>query len=269
MPEALASLRKYWWVGYTAARSNLAYLTEVATRTLFLVLILFIFLQLWRVTYQAEGSERLAGLTLTEMLWYLAVTEAITISTVNVGAEVDSDVRTGALAVQLIRPLSYPLYRLCLMLGERFVRFAINISVALLIALLLAGGITLSPSGVLMCIVVLPLAFTLDFFGEFVIGLLAFWLEDTSGLRLIYRRLTMILGGMLFPLPLFPDWAQPILNALPFASVVYAPARLLIRPDAQFFVETLAKQFTFVVLYAAITFLLFRVAVRKVNNNGG
>jgi ABC-2 type transport system permease protein len=35
-----------------------------------------------------------------------------------------------------------------------------------------------------------------------------------------------ILSGMIVPLPLFPDWAQPVLNALPFRGLVDVPFRL-------------------------------------------
>src|SRR5919201_3661745 len=130
-------LRKYTWIGLTAARSNLAYFGEVATRTVFLGVVLYIFLQLWRVTYTETRSLQLGGLTLAQMLWYLAMTEAIILSSPRVSNEVDQDVRTGALAVQLIRPLAYPLARLWTTLGERFVRFALNAVVGAIIALLL------------------------------------------------------------------------------------------------------------------------------------
>src|SRR5262249_59654028 len=90
------ALRKYTWLGLIAARSNLAYLSEVATRTLFLAVILFIFLQLWRVTYSETGAVRLGGLTLAQMLWYLAVTEAVTLSAPPVAPEGDQGVPTRA-----------------------------------------------------------------------------------------------------------------------------------------------------------------------------
>jgi len=38
----MIAVRKYTWLGLIAARSNLAYLGEVATRTLFLAVILYI-----------------------------------------------------------------------------------------------------------------------------------------------------------------------------------------------------------------------------------
>jgi len=193
----MIAFRKYTWLGLIAARSNLAYLGEVATRTLFLAVILYIFLQLWRVTYSETASATLGGLTLAQMLWYLAMTEAITLSTPRVAQEVDQDVRTGALAVQLIRPLDYPLARLWMTMGERLVRFGLNVAVGCTLALLLVGPIAFTPAGLLMFALTLPLAFGLDFAGNFLIGLAAFWIEDTTGLALIYSRVTMILGGML------------------------------------------------------------------------
>jgi ABC-type uncharacterized transport system permease subunit len=98
----LSSVNKYTLICLTAARSNLAYLTEVASRGLFVFVILYIFLQLWRVTYAETNAEQLGGFTLAQMLWYLGITESIVLSSPPVAQEVDQDVRTGALAVQLI-----------------------------------------------------------------------------------------------------------------------------------------------------------------------
>ena len=65
--------------------------------------ILYIFLRLWQVTYSETGASELGGLSLPQMLWYLVMTEAIVLSEPRVTDDVDQDVRTGALAVQLIK----------------------------------------------------------------------------------------------------------------------------------------------------------------------
>jgi ABC-2 type transport system permease protein len=265
----MIGLRKYTWLGLIAARSNLAYLGEVATRTLFLAVILFIFLQLWRVTYSETGATTLGGLTLAQMLWYLAMTEAITLSAPRVAQEVDQDVRTGALAVQLIRPLEYPLARMWTALGERLVRFVLNAAVGAVLALLLVGPIAFTPSGLLMFALALPLAFVLDFLGNFLIGLAAFWIEDTSGLTLIYSRVTMILGGMLIPLELFPERFQPILRALPFAGIVYGPARMFVQPDAGFLADLALRQGIAIGAFGLAVAAVYRVALGRIHSNGG
>jgi hypothetical protein len=67
--------------------------------------------------------------------------------------------------------------------------------------------------------------------GFLIIGLTAFWLEDTVGITLIYSRMTMILGGMLLPLELFPPVFKTALKMLPFGYIVSGPARLFVHPD--------------------------------------
>src|SRR5262245_17857949 len=265
----MMGIRKYTWIGLTAARSNLAYLGEVATRTVFLAVILYIFLQLWRVTYTETRSTQLGGLTLAQMLWYLSMTEAITLSAPRVAQEVDQDVRTGALAVQLIRPLAYPLARLWTTLGERLVRFALNAVVGAAMALGFVGPIAFTAAGLLLFALALPLAFVLDFLGNFLIGLAAFWLEDTSGLTLIYSRVTMILGGMLIPIELFPSAFQPVLRALPFASMVYGPARLFVHPDTAFLSDLVLRQGAAIAIFTLAVALVYRAALRRIHSNGG
>ncbi|WP_335211984.1 ABC transporter permease [Nostoc sp.] len=263
------SLNKYTWIGLTAARSNLAYLGEVASRGIFLFVILYIFLQLWRLTYAETDVEQLGGLTLAQMLWYLGITESIVLSSPQVALEVDEDVRTGALAVQLIRPLSYPLYRLWTTLGERTVRFGLNLAIASLVALLFVGTIPLNLGGILLFIVALPLAFVLDFLATFLVGLGAFWLENTTGLMLIYSRLMMILGGMLIPLELLPEAWQPVLQALPFASILYGPARLFVHPNLAFASQLLVRQGVAIAVLALLVALVYRTAVKRIHAHGG
>lgn len=265
----MMALRKYTWIGLTAARSNLAYLSEVAARTVFLAVILYIFLRLWQVTYGDTGATQLGGLTLPQMLWYLVMTETLTLSAPRVAPEIDQDVRTGALAVQLIRPLSYPLARLWSTLGERLVRFGLNLVVGAAIALLLVGPIAFSAGGLLLFLLALPCAFTLDFLGQFLIGMGAFWLEDTSGLLLIYSRITMILGGMLIPLELFPQAVQPWLRALPFSSIIYGPARMFVHPDATFLRDLIVRQGLAIVVLAGAVALVYRAGIRRIHANGG
>jgi ABC-2 type transport system permease protein len=265
----MMALRKYTWIGLTAARSNLAYLSEVAARTVFLAVILYIFLRLWQVTYGDTGATQLGGLTLPQMLWYLVMTETLTLSAPRVAPEIDQDVRTGALAVQLIRPLSYPLARLWSTLGERLVRFGLNLVVGAAIALLLVGPIAFSVGGLLLFLLALPFAFTLDFLGQFLIGMGAFWLEDTSGLLLIYSRITMILGGMLIPLELFPQAVQPWLRALPFSSIIYGPARMFVHPDAAFLRDLIVRQGLAIVVLAGAVALVYRAGIRRIHANGG
>lgn len=260
---------RYFWIAYTAARSNLAYASELIFRCSFLTIILYIFMRLWKSVYAGAGEDRIGGLTLPQMLWYLVITEAIYMSAPRVAAEVDDDVRTGRLAVHLIRPLSYAGGHLSRAMGDRVVRFAINLTVGSVLALFLVGPIPLRASGVVMFLATLPAAFLLDFLGMFLIGLCAFWLESTSGLALIYTRTVMMFGGMFLPLAIYPAMLQPILRVLPFASMLSAPGVMFVNPSLLLMKESIVIQGAAVVVFAVMVGIVQFIAMRRLFANGG
>ncbi len=265
----MTQLRKYSFLGLTAIRSSFAYLGEQLFGLVFLGVILFIFLQLWRATFAGAGAVKLGDLSLGQMIWYLAIAEGVVMSRPKIASEVDQDVRSGSLSVQLLRPLEYPLAKLTSSFGERLVLFGLIAGTGCLLALIFVGTIPFSIKGLGSFLLVLPIALLLDTLGFLMVGLSAFWLEDTSGFTLIYSRMTMVLGGMLIPLELFPDFAKPIVEWLPFSSAVYAPARLFVCPNLELFWGVIVRQGLSLVVLGLIVFLLYRAGLKRIHSNGG
>jgi ABC-2 type transport system permease protein len=263
------AIRKYVWIGVTSARANLAYTGEVIVRTIFMAVILFIFLRLWTAVYSSSSSERLGGLTLAQMLWYLMITEALWMSSSRVSYEVDEDVRTGRLAIQITKPLSYPFALLGKAMGERIVRFVINLTVGSAVALILVGPIRLTPQGIAMFIGILPLAFALDVLGLIMVGMFAFWFESTTGLAIMYSRVAMLAGGTVLPLDLYPEALQNVLYWLPFATMIYAPARMLVAPEPGFLQHVLIVQGLGLAAFIAAVFAIQHLALKRIHSHGG
>lgn len=231
-PGGLAALlAKTWAVLRITIAARMAYLGELLVRTIFLVLILFIFTQLWRATNQTQDISATTGFTIPQLIWYLAFTEAIMLSAGRYAQEVDREVRSGEIAYRLARPLPYPLYHLGAMLGERLLRFGLNLLVGLGVAVAVVGPIRLAPLAVLAALSAALLAFVVDWIFSFTISLLSFWVENTDGLHLLYSRMLMLLGGMLIPLDAYPAWLGRIAQALPFQYLVYQPARLFVQTE--------------------------------------
>jgi ABC-2 type transport system permease protein len=262
-------LRKYTWIAWTSARSSLAYFGDAIGRIIFFTILLFIFLRLWTVTFTQTGATHLAGLSIVQMLWYLTITEAIMLSGPKVSTLIDEDVRTGAIAVQLLRPMSYAYYRLASTLGERVIRFLVNLVTGCVITFILVGSFPLVGIGVLTLWLTLPMAFILDFLALFIVGIMAFWLEDTSGIFLLYSRAVLIAGGTLIPLDLYPPALRPLLSWLPFANITAGPAHLFVDPVPPDLALLLCKQLTGTLVLAAIAFVIYKQALRRVFVNGG
>ncbi|HEU0004172.1 MAG TPA: ABC-2 family transporter protein, partial [Ktedonobacteraceae bacterium] len=173
------------------------------------------------------------------------------------------------LAYLLGRPCSYILYNYAQYMGERLVRLVINAIIGVALALLIVGLPHFTWMGVIAWPLVTLLALSIEFVAYFSIGLLAFWPEDTNAFSFIFSRLTLVLGGVLAPIEIFPQPLRGIAQALPFSTILYGPARTLVHFEAERFGWLLAQQVITLGVGSLILLAVYSVAIRRVNINGG
>jgi ABC-2 type transport system permease protein len=250
-------------------RDQGAYVGELAFGGGILVVFLFILGNLWEKTYVAQGAETLGGLTWPRMVWYVTFTEAMVLSRVNVARRVDEDVRTGDIAYALLRPGGYLAAQLGAYLAERVVRFGFTLALGSVVALLIAGPIVIDAYAGVAALTVATGAFLLEFLIVAGIGLGAFWIEDTSGVYFVYTRVSMLMGGLLIPIELFPDALAPVAKALPFAPMIHGPARLALSPDATELLAVLTSLTISTAIIGSLVFVIYRVALTRVTVHGG
>lgn len=265
----LREVGKYWAVFRMSVASSIAYIAEIVFRALTLVALMVILVQLWQTTYGAQRGGLLGAFTLRDVIWYLAIVETLATSVPPMNRRIDGEVRSGDLAYLLGRPCSYVFYQYAYYLGERVVRLAIAGSVASTLALLFVGPPPVSFWGLLAAPLVLFLSISIDFAALFAIGLLAFWIEETNSFALIYSRLVLVLGGVLVPLELFPEPLGSIARVLPFSALLYGPARAIIKFDLGHFGALLLQQGLTLAVLGLVVGGIYRLAVRRVNINGG
>ncbi len=260
---------KYGAILRMSVVNHLAYWSEVLLRGIFLVLIIFVFVQLWSLTYRTLGTNQLGDYSLPQMIWYFAFAEAIILSAPMLRNKIDQEVKSGELAYRLNKPYNYVFYLAADYAGERLVRFGLMLGLGSALALLFVGPIRFTLPGLGGAVLVLVGAMVLDFLISCAIGLLSFWVEDTWAFDFIYRRMVMLLGGMMIPLDVFPEPLSSIARALPFSAIVYGPARLWVAPTPDFFITTLLRLIIALGIAAALVALLYRAGQRNVTVNGG
>jgi ABC-2 type transport system permease protein len=74
---------------------------------------------------------------------------------------------------------------------------------------------------------------------------------------------------MLIPIDFYPAWLQTVSRSLPFAYMMYGPARLFVRPEAGLFVQILAGQLLWLAVLGGCLILAFARGVRRLAINGG
>jgi len=70
---------KYWESAKISFNNNLMYKADFLANSLFIGLIIFIFINLWKVVY-STGSGAIEGFTINMMIWYFLLTESIVTS---------------------------------------------------------------------------------------------------------------------------------------------------------------------------------------------
>jgi ABC-2 type transport system permease protein len=204
-----------------------------------------------------------------EVVWYLAMTETIVLSSSRVFVEISTDVKAGNLAYTLARPLSYPWYQVANSLGNSAPRFLLNLLTGALVAGVGMGLVGGSLPGVLAFVGMAALALLLDALVAVLIGLLAFWIEEVMPVYWIYQKLLFTVGGMFLPLEMFPGWLRRASEWLPFQFITYVPARAFVAFEPGFVLRAVVGQVVYIAISVGLVMLVWERAQRRMVVHGG
>jgi ABC-2 type transport system permease protein len=261
-------MRKYLAILKINLLNSLAYPAEIATRSGMILVFMFVFFQLWNVTYAASGLQELNGLTLHDTIWYLLMAETLELGRPRLARLISQQVKDGSIAYLLNKPYDFMLYQLSIGLGESLPRMGILFVIGGSLVWAMAG----SPPNFKnwpLAFITLAGAWLLHFCVNGLIGLAAFVAEEVAPYEWIYQKLVFILGGMLIPLDFYPSWLQALLKYLPFAYMMYGPAKLFVRPDYQLFIQIIIGQSLWLVLLGGLLAMIFVRGMRRLAINGG
>ena len=249
----------------TAARRSLAERGGLVVTTGFYAAVIAVLGSLWRVAAHAHGGH-LAGYTGTELTWYIAASEAATVSlNPRLIEDIGNDIAAGTIVVELLRPASVLAVRMAAEFGRALPRLAL----CLITALVVDGAITGSLPGAGaagLAVVGLLLAITANLAAQHAFASAAFWVRDARSTWFLYQKLVFVLGGMLLPLEVLPAPLAGIAKGLPFMAMAYVPGRL-----ASGHVEPLLLliQLAWLVGLAGLAVVCFAAGERRLQVVGG
>jgi ABC-2 type transport system permease protein len=238
---------------------------DVYGRMAFFAVILGVFSSLWRAAAEAGLPTAIEPRAL---VWYLAVTEWIVLSTPQIHLDIQEAIRAGDVVYRLGRPVSYVGAELAATFGVLAVRLPVLGLTAFLTAFAFTGWIP--PAQALAIAVPFGLAAAALLAALHVwIGLLAFWLHDVSPVYWVCQKLMFVLGGLMLPLEVYPGVIQRIAALTPFPALLAGPASFMLANGGAT-PAALARDLAF---WCGVTALglgwTFRRAVTDVTINGG
>jgi len=219
-----------------------------------------------------DSSSAASPMSLAQMITYVWLGQALfQLLPWGIDGDIAGLIRGGNVAYELLRPLDLYGYWYARTLAQRTAPTLLR-SVPMVIIAMLCFGMQPPEShaaGAAFAAALLgALLLTCSLNMIMVISMM--WTLTGEGMIYLIGTVAMFCSGIVLPLPLFPDWAQPLLRALPFSAVYDAPFRLytgLLPPEAV--LGVLARQLVWTVALVLFgRFLLERGCKRLVVQGG-
>jgi ABC-2 type transport system permease protein len=104
----------------------------------------------------------------------------------------------------------------------------LGIGIAAIVLLLFKNFLVAPPSIwlALLALGAVVVGHLIHYFLFYVFSIIAFWMDQTWGLRFVIRVIMEIATGAIIPLSLFPGIWKTILDILPFKYLIYVPMEI-------------------------------------------
>ncbi|MGH4010945.1 MAG: ABC transporter permease [Pseudonocardiaceae bacterium] len=215
------------------------------------------------------GSAQVAGYNPSRTVTFVWIGQGL-IAVVAIWGNSDfgERVRSGDIAIDLLRPVDLQVGLLAEDLGRAGYALLTRFTVPLLIGLALFD-LTLPGSVIRWAVFGLSvlLAILVSFAIRFLLNLAAFWLLDWRGLVALHGAVSSVLAGLVVPIAFFPGWARVAIWSTPFPAILQAPIDIAIGTGTTLLL--LAHQLAWAVALLAVGRLVLARAVRKLVIQGG
>ncbi|OUC99139.1 ABC transporter permease [Streptosporangium minutum] len=241
-----------------------AALAGAFTNTVFGILRAYVLIALW------EARPGLAGYDIADAVTFCFLSQAFIgpMQLFGGGLELSGRVRTGDIAVDLVRPASLQMWSLADDLGRACYLLLLRSLPPTVVGAALFGLVTpVSPVTWVFFAASCALGMVVSFAWRYLMALSACWVVDDRGTQSLSLLMTLFFSGMVLPLNLFPGWLGSLAGALPWSAMVQVPADVYLgKRDV---LEALGFQAAWAAALLALGALVTRAARHRVVIQGG
>ena len=267
----VGTLRMYGAFTRKSFQRAAAYRFDAWTRILGNIVALCMWGFVWYALYQGKGS--VESVSFHSMLSYILISQALQ-GIHGAGTplwEIQERVRSGDIAMEMLRPYDYPWRMFYTDLGSIFFYFLTAVLPLYTVIFLIispAAPTTLS-QGVLF-IVSAILGYFIRYCIELTFGLFTFWLVETGGVEDIFYFSISLFSGSVVPLWFFPNWLEQVALYLPFQGIYFVPNSIFVgQLRGQALLMALFTQVIWLVVCYALLRYVWAKASMKIVIQGG
>lgn len=257
--QAMTIISLAWQKNFTYRFTVLSYRIGEIAEVLVLIL-------MWTAIYANSGSA-IKGFSLNEMITYVLIGNLCAVAVRNfLSASVSKDINQGRLSMFLVKPIPYLKYVFINEIGRSFLSTILSVVTQLVVILFFLNKIVINtdPLYLAVIVVMIILAFIIEFQLSFLIGTIAFWTDEVDGLQLTIERVKRFFSGGYFPLSLLPVTLASFATILPFGYSFFVPASLYLKKiDIQQGLQGLLIQAVWILILSVIIYFVWRGGLKR------
>ncbi|MCB1185032.1 ABC-2 family transporter protein [bacterium] len=251
---------------------RLRYYTGVVSYTVFVTGHYYIYTALFASAVAESAAGTIGGLTLPEMITYVAVSWiGRSFYFNNIHRDLSRMIQEGEIGVQLVKPYHLQTVMLFEAVGESGFRLMM-FTLPIMVVVVPLFGIQGPPSPDLYAWTFLSFTLALLIFSQlnFLVGCLAFGMKNIQGVLRAQMVSNDFMTGVVVPFTFFPGWFQTVMAWLPFQYISYVPVTIYLGkrtgPELH---QAILVQLAWAVGLFVVGRLVWRRAVRGVIVQGG
>lgn len=219
-----------------------------------------------------NGKQMVNGLSMQGAVTFAGLSQSMIMFLMLFGFfEIMQSVSSGAVAGDLLRPMSYYLLWLGKDLGRSLVNLVMRGILTFVIFSLFFDVILPRSVGQWLAFgLSLALSYLLSFSWRFLVNLVAFWTPDALGIGRLLFLISQFLSGFIMPLPLMPDWFNALCRLTPFPLMVTTPANIFLgMSQGSALGMELLRQAAWVGVLVVVGSIVYRAGIRRLVVQGG
>lgn len=266
-------MRKYCELIILNIKNSMAYKAELFFSLLKTIMLLIIQIAIWKKLYGSDVDIFIKGgdVDVTVMINYGIISSFISIAISNgVIGNIGTKVRTGDVAIDLIKPLSFMGNILSQVIGEMV--FRLVLVVLPLFVILYPIYKMMIPSWFFLLSFLLSFinAFIIMFLITYMVGLTAFWYFEIWHFERLLDDIIKVLSGSIIPLWFFPKPLVFLSDFLPFKYIYYVPINVYMeRMSAKETLGVLGFQLFWILILFLFAKCIWSKCINKIVVQGG
>lgn len=209
--------------------------------------------------------------TVEDLVTYTVVAFLINqITSNNTAHALAAKVKSGSIAIDLIRPFPLKWYLFYQQLSENAFSLIFVGTPITLLSLLLWGVRMPGMLDLFFGLISIILAVFLVFSFQYAIGLLVFWLKDVTYTRMITGGIVELFSGSMIPLWFYPEAFRQVCMVLPFRFMVFEPISVFLGEyDVMGCIRVIAIQFFWTLVLTVVGELIWKKVQKNITVQGG